>query len=337
MVGHARVVGLGRTTHGAHELSAITLRILRLFVEQLGFRTLAIEQAWTGGILIDQYLQTGTGNPRALLAETYPHYRTEEFLDVLCWMRAYNERHPADPLRFAGIDISGVGALAYNAVADYIRRAAPGRLDELEAHYAALRPDTGIDEHTAGYRRRPDKQPLIDHARQAYELVAGLAAGDDQARALQNARAITGYYELHAIDSLNSMSFLEARLAENVVWWHENTGHKVMYWSGSHSFVGHDRSISFPPAAPKTGRNAGSYLREYFGPDYVSAGLTFHHGAAPAPDSSSVAGCGRSGPGEHRRRNLSAGLACRPTGRGPGMAHRANEAAHDRPALRSQV
>ncbi|MFD9722072.1 erythromycin esterase family protein [Streptomyces sp. NPDC059076] len=34
---------------------------------------------------------------------------------------------------------------------------------------------------------------------------------------------------------------------------------------------------------PGTERNAGSYLRERFGADYVSLGLTFHLGPAPVP------------------------------------------------------
>lgn len=53
-------------------------------------------------------------------------------------MRAYNEQHPADPVRFVGLDISRVDTLAYDAVADHVQRTAPHRLDELQAYYATL-------------------------------------------------------------------------------------------------------------------------------------------------------------------------------------------------------
>src|SRR4029453_2527519 len=56
MVRHATVVGLGGSTRGAHELFAITHRILRFMVEQLGFRSLALEEDWTKGIQIDEYV-----------------------------------------------------------------------------------------------------------------------------------------------------------------------------------------------------------------------------------------------------------------------------------------
>jgi erythromycin esterase len=196
MVGDARVVGVGRPTHGAHELSTLTHRIVRLLVEHLGFRSLALEEGWTTGIPIDEYLRTGSGDPRELVKGASPPHRTEEFLDVLRWMRAYNEVNPTDPLRFVGVDISN---------------------------------------------------------------------------------------ELHAIDAMASMSYIESCLADNTIWWHEHTGHKIVYWSGSHTAIGHARTVTFPPAPPKTGRNAGSYLREHFGAGFVSVGLSFHHGSVPNP------------------------------------------------------
>lgn len=283
MVGDASVVGVGRPTHGAHELSTITHRVVRLLVEHLGFRCLALEENWTSGIPIDEYVQTGRGDPRALIEDASPPHRTEELLDVLRWMRAYNEQHPADPVRFVGLDISGVHALAYDAVADHVQRTAPHRLDELQAYYATLRPAVGVDEHTAWYRTQRDKQPYIDHARRAHDLVEGLPASAGHSLAVHHSRAIVDFYELYAIDAATSMSYVESCLAKNAIWWYEHRGHRIIYWSGSHTAVGHRRTVSFPPAPPKTSRNAGSYLRKHFGARYVSVGLSFHHGSVPNP------------------------------------------------------
>lgn len=292
IVGNAAVVGLGRTTHGAHEMSVLSHRILRFLVEHLGFRSLAVEENWTKGIEYDEYLRTGDGNLQALLDDAQEHLRNEEFLDVLRWMREHNERNPADPTRFVGVDVSGLGPVAFDAVIDYVRRAAPDRLDEVQSHYAGLRPSGGIAEHTDWYRSQPDKQPLIADARRARDIVEGLPVADGHATALRHARVIAAFGEYHAIDSMTSMAYLERCLADNTVWWHAHTGHKIVYWSGTHSAVGHARTVSFAPAPPKTSRNAGSYLREHLGADYVSVGLTFHHGsldlggppqAVPAP------------------------------------------------------
>jgi erythromycin esterase len=153
-------------------------------------------------------------------------------------------------------------------------------------------PAAGIDGHIEWYRSQPDKQPFIDDARRAHDLVADLPPADGHALAVQHARAIVGFYEYHAQDAV---SFVEPLLAQNTIWWHEHTGHKIAYWGGiPHTAVGEARRVSFPPAPPTTDRNAGSHLREHFGPDYVSIGLTFHHGtvrlgaqphAIPAPSS----------------------------------------------------
>jgi erythromycin esterase len=78
----------------------------------------------------------------------------------------------------------------------------------------------------------------------------------------------------------DDMSILERRLAANALRWREHTGHKILYWSGSHSAVGHARTVAWTPnEAGVTSRNAGSYLREQLGTEYVSTGLTFHHGS----------------------------------------------------------
>jgi erythromycin esterase len=197
IVGDATIVGLGRSTHGAHELSTLTHRVVRFLVERLGFRSLALEVDWATGVPIDEYVRTGTGDPGALLGGAAPPHRTGELVDVLRWMRADNEQHPTDSLRFVGVDISDVDAQAH--------------------------------------------------------------------------------------DPMTRMSYVESCLARNLIWWHEHTGHKVIYWSGSHAAVGDTRTVSFPPAPPKTSRNAGSYLREHFGSRYLSVGLNFHHGSVPDP------------------------------------------------------
>jgi erythromycin esterase len=273
------VVGLARPTHGAHELSTLTHRVMRYLVETLGFRTLAVEEDWTTGVEIDRYLRSGHGDPRALLRDAFEPWQNEEFLDVLRWLRGWNEQHPHDHVRFVGLDVSSVQAVAYDAIADHVRRRAPDLLDELEAHLSVIRPTAGVADHTERYAALADKSPVLDHAHRTYDLVAGLPAGDDQASALQHARVIVSYYELHAIDPAAQMTYLEARLADNLIWWHNQTGHKILYWSGSHSSVGDTRRVDFGPnRSSETSRNAGSYLRKHFGTRYRSGGLTLHHG-----------------------------------------------------------
>lgn len=191
----ATVVALGASTRQTHELSAIAHRILRLLVEEFGFRSLALEGDDETSIQLDEYVRTGTGDPHALLANARPFFRTEELLDVVRWIRSYNCRFSVDPVRIANL---------------------------------------------AG--QQPPARPQPDN-----------------------------------------LADLERRLAENTIWWHGRTAHKIVYWGGTaHTVNGNPRTVS-PSTPPATHRNAGSYLREYFGPRFVSVGLTFHHGSMPYP------------------------------------------------------
>jgi erythromycin esterase len=82
----------------------------------------------------------------------------------------------------------------------------------------------------------------------------------------------------HDSEGDDSMAYVESRLAEAVLGWHDNVGSKLVVISGAtHTAVAPDRTVTIGPEAV-THRNAGSRLRERLGAGYVSLGLTFHHG-----------------------------------------------------------
>jgi erythromycin esterase len=130
IVRDAKVVALGASTRQAHELSAVSHRILRLLVEELGFRSLAMEGDDPARLGLDEYISTGAGDPRALLADSRSFWQTEETLDVIRWMRSYNRRHPNDPVRFAGaadrphrqtVQLEGLAGIELGLAEDTIR------------------------------------------------------------------------------------------------------------------------------------------------------------------------------------------------------------------------
>jgi erythromycin esterase len=251
MVAGAEVVGLGESTHGAHEQVAVKHRIVRFLVEEMGFRCVVLEEDWTKGVQLNEYVVNGKGDPRALLADAGPPWRTEEILDLVTWMRSYNETHPDDKVRFAGVDIVAVRLLAYDAVTEYVGRAAPDRAGELEQHFAVIRPKGYLQQHIGWYRSQPDKQHFVDHAQQAYDLVRRLPASDGHALALQHAKAIVGFYTYHA---QQKVVFRDQQMAENIIWWRNHTADKIVYWAANvHTANGPQLAISYPPFPPVAG------------------------------------------------------------------------------------
>ncbi len=97
----AKIVALGASARQTRELSEVAHRIVRLLVEEEGFRSLALEGDDPGRLGLDVYVATGDGDPRASLGKARSFWRTAEILALVHWMRSYNKRHPGDPVRFA--------------------------------------------------------------------------------------------------------------------------------------------------------------------------------------------------------------------------------------------
>ncbi|MFL1379345.1 erythromycin esterase family protein [Nocardiopsis protaetiae] len=100
MVRDAEVVAVGTAARQTRELAVVAHRIVRLLVEEEGFRSVALEGDDPARVGLNAYVATGEGDPRAMLAESRPFWRLAEILDLVYWMRAYNLRHPRDPVRF---------------------------------------------------------------------------------------------------------------------------------------------------------------------------------------------------------------------------------------------
>lgn len=66
-IGEAEIVGLGESVHGAAEEITLKHRVLRLLVERSGFRSIAWEDDWTTGALINDYITGGDRHLDALM------------------------------------------------------------------------------------------------------------------------------------------------------------------------------------------------------------------------------------------------------------------------------
>ncbi|MGH8793484.1 MAG: erythromycin esterase family protein [Stackebrandtia sp.] len=275
-VGDAVVVGLGETTRASRELFAIRMRIFRLLVERLDFRGLAIQddQGIVAGL--DEYVRTGEGDPRRLLSEVWAPWRTEETAQALEWVRAFNASNPDDPIHVFGVSPAKARLFDYDAVADYVRRVAPRRLDELESCYGVIRTAHDVGEHVQRFNGTHPGRPFVEHARDAVDLIASLPDGDGKAGALRHARTIV---EFHGSSIAASTGFdSSARFASDaILQWRRDTGGKVAYWDGV-AFVAGGGPFEVKIAKGERSHGAGSLLRRHLGEGYLSVLLTFHHG-----------------------------------------------------------
>jgi erythromycin esterase-like protein len=102
-----RLLALGEPTHGEDALLGARNDLFRQLVEQEGYRTIAIESDCVMGLLVDDYVTSGTGTLDEVMARGFSHEwgAFEGNRELVRWMRAYNAtRTGSAPVRFAGFD-----------------------------------------------------------------------------------------------------------------------------------------------------------------------------------------------------------------------------------------
>lgn len=261
VVAPARVVALGESTHGSHEVFQLKHRLLEYLVTQQGFTTFAIEADYGYGEILNEYIQTGTGDSLLVRkAAGDAVWDTAEFWEMVEWMRAYNQQH-AVKIRYAGFDM---------------QRPLPNLL-RLES-FATQRGDTVLRRlvqsvHTSysALSKAPDqtsaaiKEPVV---RQANELAHYLQAVAAPAAMQQHALVLLQRAEL--VGDKHYGDGRDQAMATNVAWLlKQEPAAKIVLWAHN----AHIRRDDYQP-------QMGHHLARRLGPAYVAVGFATGHGTA---------------------------------------------------------
>lgn len=269
-----RIVGLGESTHGTREFFTLKHRLLEYLVTELGFTTLAMEASQSAGPAVDAYVRGGVGDPARVLAGLgFWTWRTEEVLDMIEWMRAYNDGRPAaEQVRFVGVDPQRSGdSLA--VLEAFLTSVAPDRLPALHSALGVLA--------TAYPGSRPDpKQALMGEAEKLLEYVRGFdepgtpagAVAVRHARILVRAADLVTRDGRHPDPERTVAAARDRYMAEAVgEILDDDPAAKVVLW-GHNSHVAKGRTSAAAPSL-------GEHLRERYGDAYYALGLLFGKGS----------------------------------------------------------
>ncbi len=278
LVGSAHVVALGEATHGTRQFFLMKHRLLRYLVEHMGFTAFAIEATFPEAEAVDEYVRTGKGDAAVLLSRLYFWtWNTQEVLDMIQWMRAYNQTVPvAKQLRFFGFDMQFPGA-ALDSVRAYVERTAPGRgADSVKAALACYLPymndkrgRTALEYSSAGAdtKARCRAGVIAAHAWLAGHQAAYEAASSPAAfrRALQYARLVVQAEDVYGG---NDSGARDRYMAENATWLLQQlpAASRIVLWA-------HNGHVSRSPGA------MGMHLSQTFGADLVIFGFDFFKGS----------------------------------------------------------
>ncbi|MFD4482174.1 erythromycin esterase family protein [Streptomyces sp. NPDC058471] len=105
-----QVLALGEPTHREDTLLDLRNELFRQLVEEAGYRTIAIESDCMKGLVVDDYVTSGTGSLDEVMEQGFSHPdlglgTSAANRELVRWTRAFNEGRPAsEQVRFAGFD-----------------------------------------------------------------------------------------------------------------------------------------------------------------------------------------------------------------------------------------
>jgi erythromycin esterase len=279
MVGTARLVGMGEATHGSHEFFTMKNRVFQYLVTTKGFTGFAIEATMPEAMAMDQYVRTGKGDPEVLLSHLYFWtWNTSEVLDLVKWMRSYNDGKPASQqVGFYAFDMQYPG-IAMDSVAAYLNRVAPDLGGEAGLDYFCLSPyrndSFGRFQQksyaSAGAAVWTPCTPLVAGVYSLFTTNAARlrAASSDKefATAQQMARLVVEYEQ-----NARGVLTRDDAMAENAAWLLDQAGPnaKLFLWA-------HDFHIS------RYAGSMGANLAQRLGSAYLPIGFFFYNGGLNA-------------------------------------------------------
>ncbi len=269
----ARIVALGEATHGTHEFFQMKHRMLEFLVEEMGFNTFAMEANWPEANRINDYVHTGEGDPAELLKGLYFWtWDTQEVLDMIRWMRAYNE-NPSNTQRlsFYGFDMQ-FGQMARNNIGQYMQKVDPQAAKQVADNYSCY-PGNSVACQTK-------LQAVYDWLAQHQADYTARSSAEEFSWALHSARVVIQYQDYTAQN--NNVPIRDRYMAENVSWILDQAGPdaKIVLWAHN----GHVGMSGYEIPHLRM----GDYLQQQYGSQMVVFGFLFYQGSFNAYGSTSL-------------------------------------------------
>ena len=124
MVGNARIVELGEATHGTREFFQLKHRIIEYLAAQKGFTIFSIEGNMPEAYRLNEYVLHGVGDPKELLGGMgFWTWDTQEVLDMILWMRDFNQSGKGH-IEFTGFDMQSP-TVSLEAVRHFVQQYDP--------------------------------------------------------------------------------------------------------------------------------------------------------------------------------------------------------------------
>jgi len=272
MIGSRRIVSLGESTHGTSEMFKIKHRITKFLAKKMGFTIFALEANMPEARAVNHYILTGEGNARKVLDGLYFWtWNTNEVLDMIKWMREYNQIHKRK-IEFYGFDLQ-TPTVAITNVTQFIKKADRTFLKTTIENYEIVSKvhQTSVECKGKEYLKidfnvwyEPAKK-VYDHLMANRNRYLKSFPKKEVDRVLQDAQIILQGAETY----IKGKRSRDKSMADNLKWiLNQNPEAKIIIWA-------HNDHISrYIP----TFQTMGYYLNRTFTEDMFVFGFAFHKG-----------------------------------------------------------
>jgi erythromycin esterase len=272
LVGKARLVAVGECTHGTGDFFRLKARLAALLAADSKFTIFALETGMAEARQINDYILTGQGDPKQLLMGMgYWDWNTQEFLDLIRWMRGQCERERQSRVQFSGIDMQ-TPEQALENVRGFVHAADAAYETSFRKAFALVYLSKGPAWRTLKNASSKDLSILRSGSREVFDHLQANRARYVQSHpvadvdwTIQDARLLVQHIEY--LSKSQSSTYRDRCMAENASWLleHAPAGTRML-------LSAHNDHIA------RSAGSMGDWLSKRFGPDYLIVGCTFHHG-----------------------------------------------------------
>ena|GEM_PF-18067 len=238
LVGDARIVLIGESSHGTHEFYEARAAITKWLIEQKGFCAVAAEADWPDAYRVNRYVR-GLGedkNANEALSgfERFPAWmwRNVVVRDFAEWLREHNRRCRSERRResgFYGLDLYSLHR-SMNEVITYLDKVDPTAAARARRRYACFDHRSADDGQAYGFAaafgagpscERQAIEQLVEFQRNAlaYARRDGLLAEDEAFYAQQNAQTVRNaevYYRSMFSGRVTSWNLRDTHMAQTL-------------------------------------------------------------------------------------------------------------------------
>ncbi len=306
IIGDARIVLIGESSHGTHEFYRARAEITKWLIEEKGFCAVAAEADWPDAYRVNRYVR-GLGDDasaeRALSGfERFPAWmwRNTVVRDFVDWLHAHNARRRSSDERqtgFYGLDLYSLHR-SMREVIDYLENVDPAAAARARERYACFDHTSADDGQAYGFAaafgaglscERLVIEQLVDMQRSALEHARrdGLLAEDEQFYAQQNAQTVRNaesYYRAMFGGRVTSWNLRDKHMAQTLqallthMDRHDGEPARIVVWAHN-SHVGDARATEVGSDGQLT---LGQLAREHYGDASRLIGFTTYTGTVTA-------------------------------------------------------